>query len=101
MIAALYAMKALKDSGAELKRRIRLSVGTDEETGGADLERYRKKLRNCLYMHLLPDAMFPVVNSEKSMVVFRVSKALFGQIRCGKIRACERVGRTCGRSGAG
>ena len=42
VIAALYAMKALKDSGAELKRRIRLIVGTDEETGSTDMERYKK-----------------------------------------------------------
>ena len=73
MIAALYAMKALKDSGAELKRRIRLIVGTDEETGSTDMERYKKTEELPVYA-FTPDAMFPVVNSEKSMVVFRISK---------------------------
>ena len=73
VIAALYAMKAVKDSGAELKRRIRLIVGTDEETGSTDMERYKKTEELPVYA-FTPDAMFPVVNSEKSMVVFMISK---------------------------
>lgn len=73
VIAALYAMKAVKDSGVELKRRIRLIVGTDEETGSTDMERYKKTEELPVYA-FTPDAMFPVVNSEKSMVVFMISK---------------------------
>lgn len=73
VIAALYAMKAVKESGVELKRRIRLIVGTDEETGSTDMERYKRSEELPVYA-FTPDAMFPVVNSEKSMVVFRISK---------------------------
>ena len=83
VIAALYAMKALKDSGAELKRRIRLIVGTDEETGSTDMERYKKTEELPVYA-FTPDAMFPVVNSEKSMVVFRISKRFSDRSGAGK-----------------
>ncbi len=83
VIAALYAMKAIKDSGTELKRRIRLIVGTDEETGSTDMERYKKTEELPVYA-FTPDAMFPVVNSEKSMVVFRISKCFSGRSDAGK-----------------
>ena len=37
-MAALYALLALKESGAELKRRVRVIFGLNEETGGADMK---------------------------------------------------------------
>jgi len=42
-VAALYALKALKDSGVPLKRRIRILFGTNEETGSKDMQYYLDK----------------------------------------------------------
>ena len=41
-MAALYALLALKESGAELKRRVRVIFGLNEETGSADMKYYLK-----------------------------------------------------------
>lgn len=73
--AALYALKAVKDSGVSLKHRIRIIIGTDEESGSKDMARYRETEEMPIYA-FTPDAMFPVVNSEKGMVVFSISKLL-------------------------
>src|SRR5690554_2960198 len=43
LVAALYALKAIKDCGIDLKRRVRIIMGTDEESGWKGLEYY---LRN-------------------------------------------------------
>ena len=62
--AALYALKALKESGAEMKRRVRIIFGIDEESGWADMDYYLKKeeIPMCGFS---PDADFPTINSEK------------------------------------
>ena len=41
-MAALYAMKAVLDSGVPLKREVRLILGCDEETGMEDITYYTK-----------------------------------------------------------
>ena len=40
LLAAFYAMKALKDAGYEPRRRIRLILGLDEETGMTGMRHY-------------------------------------------------------------
>ena len=37
LIASLFALKAIKDAGIKLKRRIRIIFGTDEESGSHDM----------------------------------------------------------------
>ncbi len=91
MIAALYAMKAIKESGVSLKRRIRLIIGTDEETGSTDMERYKKTEELPAYA-FTPDAMFPVVNSEKSMAVFRIRKSLSNSAQTGGYKLVKASG---------
>ena len=39
-LCALYALKALRDAGLPLKRRVRLIFGLNEETGSADMKYY-------------------------------------------------------------
>lgn len=39
-IAALYAMRAVKECGVPLKHSLRLILGSDEECGSDDLEYY-------------------------------------------------------------
>ncbi len=62
--AALYAMKAVQLSGVPLKRKVRLIVGTDEESGWADIEHYKTKVE-MPRQGFSPDADYPVINIEK------------------------------------
>ncbi len=66
-IAALYAMKCIKDLGIPLSKGVRLIFGTDEENGSGDMEIYMKheKLPPNVFT---PDGSFPVINVEKGMM---------------------------------
>ncbi len=64
-VAALYAMACVRDVAAgELKKNVRLILGTDEESGSRDIRYYyeREKSAPCTFS---PDADFPVINTEK------------------------------------
>ena len=39
-VAALYAMRAVKELNIPLKKRVRLILGTDEECGSSDIAHY-------------------------------------------------------------
>lgn len=71
-IAAFYAMKAIKASKIPLRRGVRLILGSDEENGSSDLEKYQKteKLPSMLFT---PDGDYPVINIEKGMARFSLS----------------------------
>lgn len=64
VIAAYYALKAVRDMGVELKKNVRLITGTDEETGSLDMEHYTS-VRKMPPMTFTPDSSFPVTNVEK------------------------------------
>lgn len=64
-VAAMMAMRCVKELGLNLKKNVKLILGTDEETGSRDIEHY--------YAHhpyapnaVTPDAEFPVINVEKA-----------------------------------
>ena len=63
-IAALYAMAAVKEAGLPMKRRVRLILGCDEESGMECLKYYCKHAE-IPTMSFSPDAGYPLVNSEK------------------------------------
>ncbi len=67
MIAALYAMYAVKKLGIPLKRGVRMLFGTDEENGSSDLEYYLKKEKLPPFL-FTPDGEYPVINVEKGML---------------------------------
>lgn len=71
-IAALYAMRAIKECGIDLNKNVRLILGADEECGSGDLEYYYKKEAEAP-MSFTPDASFPVINIEKG----RLAKEFF------------------------
>lgn len=75
MIGALYALKAIKEEGGSLKRRIRLIFGTNEESGDEDVERYNETEESPV-MGFTPDADYPVIFSEKGLARFRIEKTL-------------------------
>lgn len=63
-VAALYAMRAVKELGIPLTKNVRLILGTDEECGSSDLRHYYKTEAEAP-MSFTPDADFPVTNVEK------------------------------------
>jgi len=66
-IAALYAMKAIKEAGIPLKREVRLILGCDEESGWEDMHYYCEHC-DMPKTGFSPDASFPVINTEKGML---------------------------------
>ena len=64
MIAALYAMKAVKDLNIPDSKNVRLIVGSDEECGSGDLPYYFNNYESPKYS-FSPDAEFPLINIEK------------------------------------
>lgn len=70
-ISSLYAMKALKDSGFIPNKRVRLIIGTNEESGSACIEHYLKKEEKPT-VAFSPDADFPVIHGEMGIVVFNL-----------------------------
>lgn len=67
VIAALFALAAVKKLNIPLKYNTKLIVGTDEESGMLDLDYYLNKFE--MPPHLFtPDAEFPVINIEKGSI---------------------------------
>ena len=64
IMAALYALKAIKDAGIELKHRVRIIFGCNEESGMKDMEYYVAREPAPVY-GFTPDGAFPVVYGEK------------------------------------
>ena len=77
-IAAWHAMKMVKEAGVPLNKRVRLIIGTDEESGFRCVRRYFEK-EEMPTIGFAPDADFPIINAEKgiSTLVFtqKVEKA--------------------------
>ncbi len=67
-ISVLYAMKALRDEGVRLKRRVRLIVGTNEELGSKAVARYVEAGEELPAAGFTPDAEFPLINGEKGII---------------------------------
>ncbi len=89
-IAILYAMKALKESGVTLNRKIRIIFGTNEETGWGCMDYYFKHEKPPT-MAFTPDADFPVIYGEKGILVFNLEQKL-NTNNCGGIRLIELKG---------
>ncbi|MET1250224.1 dipeptidase PepV [Sporolactobacillus sp. STCC-11] len=66
-MAAYYALKALKDSGVSVKNRIRLVIGTDEESGCECMVKYNE-LEPMSLFGFAPDAEFPLIFAEKGQI---------------------------------
>ena len=63
-IAALFALRAVRDLGVPLRKNARLLFGTDEESGFGDIKWYYE--RHPFAPHsFAPDAAFPLTNTEK------------------------------------
>lgn len=63
-VAALYAIRAVKELGIPLTKNVRLILGADEECGSSDLE-YYYNIEKEAPASFTPDADYPVINLEK------------------------------------
>ena len=66
-LAALYAMRAIKEAGVPLKKSIRMILGCDEESGWEDMAYYAAHA-DMPELGFSPDASFPIINTEKAML---------------------------------
>lgn len=73
MAAALFAMKAVKESGLPVKNHIRHIIGTDEESGFMRGLKYYLAKEEAPWGGFSPDAEFPVIHAEKGILRFHVS----------------------------
>ena len=95
MVACLYAVKALKESGFVPSKTVRLIFGCDEESGMECVNHYFKKMPKPS-VSFSPDGDFPVINREKGIYPFDVQ---FGKIdsRILDIYAGERTNVVAGK----
>ena len=68
-MAAYYAVKLLDKLGVKWNKRIRVIIGSDEETGFRCVEAYFKHEEQPA-SGFTPDAMFPLVYAEKARATF-------------------------------
>ena len=66
-LAAMFAMKAIREAGIPLHRSIRLILGCDEESDWQDMDYYCKHAEMPA-LGFSPDASFPLINTEKGML---------------------------------
>ncbi|MEN2768168.1 dipeptidase PepV [Ornithinibacillus xuwenensis] len=65
-IAAYYGMKIVKELGLPLDKRVRLIIGTDEESDWRCVEHYFEK-EEMPSIGFVPDADFPIIYAEKGI----------------------------------
>lgn len=75
-IAAWTALNIVKDAGFEFSKRIRLIIGTDEESGFRCVDRYFET-EEMPTIAFAPDADFPIINAEKGIAGIRFSKNIW------------------------
>lgn len=74
ILAALYALKAIKEAGLKLSKRVRIFFGTNEESGSRDIKYYLEQGGEIPIVGFTPDGDYPVVNSEKGIIFFDAIK---------------------------
>ncbi|MCF2683550.1 dipeptidase PepV [Faecalicatena contorta] len=75
-IGAIYAMKAIRDLGLPLDRRIRVMFGCDEESGSSCVEHYIKVGGELPTIGFTPDAQFPAIFCEKGQSFWFVTRKM-------------------------
>lgn len=71
MVAALYAMKAVKESGLPISNHVNHIIGCDEETGHRCIKYYLTK-EKCPDIGFSPDGLFSVIHAEKGILRFSI-----------------------------
>lgn len=106
LLAALYALKIVKDMQVPLRHSIRIIAGGAEETTWECMAHYFQQNPQPI-MGFSPDGNFPIVNGEKGILQYQVSFAdepskqnnVVTSISCGEERnfVCDEVQVTVGQ----
>ncbi|MCR5481862.1 MAG: dipeptidase PepV [Clostridia bacterium] len=75
VVAAYYAMKAIKDAGIMPAKKVRLVLGLDEETEWKGMKKYLARVKAPDF-GFTPDAEFPAIQAEKGIMVFQLARKL-------------------------
>ncbi len=84
-MASLFAMKALKESGFKPNKRVRLILGTDEESGSECMDYYLKH-EETPTVAFSPDADFPVIHGEMGIILMKLKKVFVDKVEDGGIK---------------
>lgn len=76
-IAAWTALKMVKDAGFDFSKRVRLIIGTDEESGFRCVERYFQT-EEMPTIAFAPDADFPIIHAEKGIADLKLVQQATG-----------------------
>ena len=68
-LAAYYAMKIVQELGLPLNKRVRMIIGTDEESDWRCVKHYFE-VEEMPVMGFAPDADFPIIHAEKGIADF-------------------------------
>ncbi len=74
-IASIYALAACADAISDLKCRVRLIFGCDEESGWQCMDKYNS-CEEAPLMAFTPDAEYPVITTEKGIAQIRMRSNL-------------------------
>lgn len=77
-MAAYYAMKIIKELGLPLHKRVRMIIGTDEESDWRCVDAYFKK-EEMPTVGFAPDADFPIIHAEKGIADFDIVQKIAKQ----------------------
>ncbi|SCY69394.1 Sapep family Mn(2+)-dependent dipeptidase [Alkaliphilus peptidifermentans] len=72
LIAVLYSMRAIQEAGLPLNKRIRLFLGTNEETNWQCIEKYLQVEEVPSY-GFVADSDYPLINAEKGLLQLKLS----------------------------
>lgn len=104
-VIILYCLKALKDEGFRPKRKFKLILGCNEETGWACIEHYNK-VAKMPEEGFTPDANFPVIYAEKGIAhvvaKFPLNNPPFTSLKAGAAAnmVCDELTATLTEAGA-
>ncbi len=89
ILAALFGLYALKESGLSIKKRVRIVFGTNEETGWKGITYFKQKVKDPL-IGFTPDGNFPVINREKGILNVTVGRKFSAKNDALKLNGGER-----------
>ena len=78
-MAAYYAMKVIKELGLPLQKRVRMIIGTDEESQWRCVNHYFE-VEEMPTLGFAPDADFPIINAEKGIWDFAIVQSPANQV---------------------
>lgn len=79
-LAALYALRYLKESGHAFEHSVCMFFGCNEEAGMEDIPYYLEREENKPVFSIVPDARLSVCHGEKGHIVIHASRTLNSEV---------------------